>query len=558
MLTTVQQQFMTFWQKQSRGRQITIAALILAVAILTPVLVNWANTPSYSVAYSGLSEADAAQIVQKLDENSIPYQLKSSGTIEVPSDQVYSTRLLMAREGLPETSTVGYELFSGSSMLGMTEFSQKVNYQRAIEGELERTIGSLDAVRAVRVHLVIPEKSLLTTEQSLTTASVTIQVNPGSKLDDSQVRAITHLVASSVEDLKPENVVVVDSEGNLLASGAGSESEMNLDAKDDQRAIESAYAQEVQRRVQTILDKILGPNRSIVQATVEMDWTQREVTANTYSPTEVAIRSSQTIDESSTSGDTKGGVPGADSNLPTPVATAAGTGASTYQRSEETLNYEISQVQSHEVTAPGQVRRVSVSVMVDGITDQTQLDTIQSAVQVAAGIDTTRGDQIVVESFAFDRTALDQLSADLEAQQKQDMYMKIGAGVGSAVVILALLFFLLRMINNTRNASKEQWKPVLKPVGEMAALADSDYKVAAMRLQDDLSQALNRLADKEKPPAAQKSENEDVVVQMRSRTQTARALEDDQNARIVSRLTEENPATVAEIIQIWLNEGKKS
>jgi flagellar M-ring protein FliF len=210
----------------------------------------------------------------------------------------------MAREGLPQSSTVGYELFSGTSMLGMTEFSQKVNYQRAIEGELERTIGSIEAVKAVRVHLVIPEKSLLTATQSLATASVTMQVNAGNVLDASQVRAITHLVASSVEGLKPENVVVVDSAGNLLASGTGSEGEMSLTVNGDQRAMENSYALEVQKRVQAILDKILGPNRSVVQATVEMDWTQREVTSNTFSPTEVAIRSSQIINESSGSGDT--------------------------------------------------------------------------------------------------------------------------------------------------------------------------------------------------------------------------------------------------------------
>lgn len=561
MLTTVQQQFITFWKKQSIGKQITIVSLILSMLILTPVLVNWANTPSYSVAYTGLSEADAAQIVQKLDENNITYQLNGSGTIEVPSDQVYTTRLMMARDGLPQSSTVGYELFSGTSMLGMTEFSQKVNYQRAIEGELERTIGSIEAAKAVRVHLVIPEKSLLTSDQSLTTASVTIQINPGKVLDASQVRAITHLVASSVEGLKPENVVVVDSNGNLLASGTGSEDEMSMTIKDDQRAIELAYATEVQKRVQSILDKILGPNRSVVQATVEMDWTQREVTSNTFSPTEVAIRSSQIINESSNSGGTTGGVPGAASNLPTPVATTTGTDATAYQRSEETLNYEVSQIQSHEVIAPGEVSRVSVSVMVDGITDPAQLEIIKSAVQAAAGIDSTRGDQIVVESFAFDRTALDELSAELAKQQQQELYLQIAMSVGAALVVLALLFFILRMINNTRNASKESWKAVLRPVGEVTSLSDTNYKEAASRLQDDLSTALSRLAEKEgtaSPSAASTTSDADVVVQLRSKTQTTKAVEDDQNARIISRLTEENPATVAEIIQIWLNEGSKS
>jgi type III secretory pathway lipoprotein EscJ len=195
MFSSLQKQFTSYWKRQSLGKQITMVSLILAVSILVPVLVNWANSPSYSVAYNGLSEADAAQIVQKLDENNIPYQLKNSGTIEVPNDQVYTVRLLMAREGLPQSSTVGYELFSGSSTLGMTEFSQQVNYQRAIEGELQRTIGSLEAVKAVRVHLVIPEKSLLSSDQALTTASVTIQINPGHTLDGDQVRSITHLVA---------------------------------------------------------------------------------------------------------------------------------------------------------------------------------------------------------------------------------------------------------------------------------------------------------------------------------------------------------------------------
>ncbi|MGZ9234888.1 MAG: flagellar basal-body MS-ring/collar protein FliF [Anaerolineales bacterium] len=560
MFSSLQQQFTSFWKKQSLGKQITLASLILAALILTPVLVSWANRPSYAVAYTGLSEADAAQIVQKLDENNTPYQLKNSGTIEVPSDQVYTVRLLMAREGLPQSSTVGYELFSGTSMLGMTEFSQQVNYQRAVEGELQRTIGSLDAVQSVRVHLVIPEKTLLTSDQGLSTASVTIQVKPGHALDGDQVRSITHLVASSVEGLKPESVVVVDTAGNMLADGTGTESAMDLSQKDDQRAAEQAYAIEVQKRVQTILDKILGPNRSAVQASVEMDWTQREITSNSYEPTAVAIRSSQKINETSIEGGTNGGVPGAASNLPTPVATTTGAEGTSYERSEETLNYEVSQIQSHEIIAPGKVNRLSVSVMVDGISDPDQIDIIRSAVEAAAGIDAKRGDQIVVESFDFDSTALDTLNAELAQQQKQQQYMQIGLAAGAVLILLVLFFFILRMINNVRNASKEAWRPVLRPVGEVAALMDDGYKVPALQLQNDLSNALNRLAEKNEPPAAPKTENEDVVVQLRSRTQstTATAPEDEQRARVISRLTEENPATVAEIIQLWLNEGKKS
>lgn len=559
MLTSLQQQFISFWKKQSLGKQITLVALTLAALILTPVLIGWANTPSYVVAYTGLSEADAAQIVQKLDENSISYQLKDNGTILVPSEQVYSSRLLMAREGLPQSSTVGYELFSGTSTLGMTEFSQKVNYQRAVEGELQRTIGSLDAVKAVRVHLVTPEKTLLTTQQAPSTASVTIQIRSGHKLDAAQVQSITHLVASSVEGLTPENVVVVDSEGNMLADGSGQQNDNGLAQKDGQRTAEQAYATEVQSRVQTILDKILGPNRSIVQATVEMDWTQREITSSTFSPTEVAIRSSQTINESSSSSGTSGGVPGAASNLPTPVATVSGSSPSAYQRSESTLNYEVSQVQSHEVVAPGKVTRLSVSVMVDGVSDQAQMDIIKEAVKVAAGVDSTRGDQIVVKSFAFDRTSADALAADLAQQQQQELYLQIGMAVGAGILVLAILFFVLRMINNLRNASKESWKTILRPVGEMAALQNA-YSGPSLTQHSSgaLPAALSALSANNQLTAAAKSSSEDVVVQITSRTQTATAAEDEQRARVIARLTEENPATVAEIIQIWLNEGKKS
>jgi flagellar M-ring protein FliF len=559
MFSSLQAQFTSYWKRQSLGKQITMVSLILAASILIPVLINWANSPSYSVAYTGLSEGDAAQIVQKLDENSIPYQLKNSGTIEVPNDQVYTVRLLMAREGLPQSSAVGYELFSGNSTLGMTEFSQQVNYQRAVEGELQRTIGSLDAVKAVRVHLVLPEKSLLSTDQALATASVTIQVNPGHTLDADHVRAITHLVASSVEGLKPENVVVVDTEGNMLADGSGTETDMSSSQKDEQRAAEQAYAVEVQKRVQSILDKILGPSRSVVQATVEMDWTQREVTSNLYQPTEVAVRSSQTINESSSNGGTNGGVPGATSNLPTPVATTTGSDASAYQRSEETINYEISQVQSHEIIAPGKVNRLSVSVMVDGVSDKAQMEVIQSAVEAAAGIDNERGDQIVVQSFDFDTTSVDAMNADLENQQKQQQYIQIGIAAGAVLILLALFFLIFRVLNNLRNASQESWKPVLRPVSEMVALQNPYAGNVLPQTPDvNLPAIAAQSANVQTQTPAPKPENEDVIVQLRSRSQSSTANEDDQRSRIISRLTEENPATVAEIIQVWLNEGKKS
>jgi flagellar M-ring protein FliF len=194
--------------------------------------------------------------------------------------------------------------------------------------------------------------------------------------------------------------------------------------------------------------------------------------------------------------------------------------------------------------------------MVDGVSEKAQLDVIKSAVQAAAGIDSARGDQIVVQSFDFDTTTVDALNTELAQQQKQQQYTQIGMAAGAVLLLLGLFFFIFRLINNLKNASKDSWTTILRPVSEMVALqngyAGSDLPQASSAKLPDLGTK----ASAEQAPA--KSENEDVVVQLRSRSQSATASEDDQRARIIARLTEENPATVAEIIQVWLNEGKKS
>lgn len=550
MMVPIQQQFVHYWGKQRKSQRIVLVALVVAAIVLVPVLVNWATTPTFSVAYSGLSEADAGQIVQKMDEQKIAYKLSGSGTILVASDQVYEARLKMAREGLPKTSKVGYELFSGNT-LGMTDFTQRVNYQRALEGELERTIGSLQTVEGVRVHVVTPEKSLFANDQTPTTASVTIQEAPGNSLDSSQVRAITHLVASSVEGLQPENVVVVDSNGNMLAGGGASEKELLLAQSDNQRSTEMAAAAEVRKRVQAMLDRALGPNRSIVQVSVAMDWTQKELTSNTYEADPNAVRSSQKIVEAYNGAETEtGGVPGAGSNLPTPLPLEIGElGANGYLRTEETVNYEISQVQTHEIITPGQIKRMSVSVMVDGV-DDGQINTIKSSVAAAAGLDELRGDQLVVESIAFDNSHYDTQVAVMEQSKRTDLYIQIGLAAAAVVVLAMLIGFFSKMIGNLRSSSREAWKPIMLPAKEMA-------------LQPGLARA--QVGPGMSSPGLHKNatntglaKNEGVSVEINSRYTAAQNAEDEQRTKIITRLAEENPATVAEIIQIWLTEDSKS
>jgi flagellar M-ring protein FliF len=538
----LRQQLTAFWSHQNGTQRLVLIALAIAGIVLVPLFVRWAGTPSYEVAFSGLSEADAGQIVEQLIEDGLTYQLRNSGTILVPSENVYEVRLKMARLGLPQGGTVGFELFNGNT-LGMTEFTQRVNYQQALEGELERTIASMESVEAVRVHIVLPEKALLSGDQAPATASVTIQENPSRQLDSAQVSSITHLIASSVEGMQPENVVVVDVNGNLLASGTGENGGM-AGQNDTQRAAEIAVAKDIQVNVQRLLDSALGPNRSVVQANVSMDWTERETTVQSFDPETAAIRSSQVVSETyTTSGGVTGGIPGADTNLP-PGGEGEATGAqsSDYQRSEEVTNYEITQTETREVAPAGKIERISISVLVDGVTEPDQLNTLQAAISAAAGVDSARGDTLAVESLAFDRTYYEEQATDIAEGERTSLYFQIGQYVLAFLGVAALLWYVQRLLANLRLASTQAWTPVLRPVAQVA-LPDMAGAGAAPRPQLEEAKAA-QLAAHEAPAYAA------IEAKIPSP-------EDEKLQRTVSRLAEENPSTVAEIIQLWLNEDKK-
>ena len=538
-MMALQQQFTAFWQRQKTSQKITLIAMVLACAILIPILITWATKTTYAVAFSGLNETDAGAIVDELSAQGIPYKLDGSSTILVPTDKVYEVRIQMASAGLPQTgSTVGYELFSESS-LGMTEFTQKVNYQRAVEGELERTISSLNAIEAVSVHIVQPEKSLLSSTQQEPTASIMVKTKSGATLSSNQVKAMTHLVAASIEGLKAENVVVVDSEGNMLASGAviGADGAASA-VSDARRSAELAVARDIQIKVQELLDSVLGPDKSIVQASVVLDWTQREMTSNTFEPNPEAVVSSQTITESyTTNGSDVSGIPGADSNLPGATdATTGETGTTNYQKTETTTNYEITSMQSHEVVEPGQIEQISVSVLVDSIDDTQQMDVIRNAVSAAVGIDSERGDSISVESIVFDRTFYTTQAEEMETAAKTSSYIQYAKIGGAVLLFVVLLLYIQRLLKNLKLASSDAWVPVMKNVTDNA-----------LKLQTVATPMISPTITPIEQPVSQ------VVAPPRP----VISAEDEQMQKVMMRLSEESPASVAEIIQLWLAEDEK-
>jgi len=553
MLSRILNQFRAFWSRQTAGQKVILVTVVIIFVIATAVLINWATTTTYAVAFSGLSEQDAGAIVDSLTTQGIPYQIRGTGTILVPSDQVYDVRLSMANEGLPSGDSVGYELFS-ENVLGMTEFTQRVNYQRALEGELERTISSLDPVEAVRVHIVTPEEALLTTEQAPTTASVTIQQKPSSQLDSSQVRAITYLVANAVEGLDPENVTVVDTEGNLLASGAGEDGlAAGLTQVDNRRAAEIAVANELQSKIKNLLDITLGANRSVVQVSVTLDWTERLVNSQTYNPTPEAVRSEQTLSETyTTNGTTASGIPGATSNLPDGTTeTVAGTeGNLIYARTEQTTNYEITTIETSETIYPGEIEQISLSVLVDGVTDQQQLSTLENAIAAAVGTNRDRGDVISVQSLTFARTYIEQQQEDIAQSDRGETIILIIEIAAVVLIAFFLLWYISRLLKNLKLASVEVWEPVMKPAYQMAGPTMTPEMPSLIGGLAQVEQKME--VEEEKPPVPLPDLAKLVASKKQQQTP-----EEEQMQRILARMAEDNPAGVAEIIQMWLSEDKR-
>jgi flagellar M-ring protein FliF len=557
MLANLTEQFQKIWKAQSQTQRYILIAVVVILAILIPTMIIMANRPSYGVAFSKLSDEDAGAIVSKLQSENISYQLQDSNTILVPSDRVYDVRLMMATEGLPKGGSVGFELFD-SNTLGMTEFTQRVTYQRALEGELERTIGSMDAVADVRVHIVTPEKSLLTSEQAPTTASVTIRESSNQVMTSAQIQAITFLVANSVEGLDAQNVVIVDTEGNLLATGTGEDAYSSaIGQSDSRRAMELAAAQDIELKVKNMLNTALGPNRSVVQVYVNMNWTEKEITSETFDATPV-VSSESTVNEIYTTDMTElSGIPGATSNLPTTVPgttatqTANGT-APIYQRDEAITNYELSSVQSHEIIHPGEIERVSLSVLVDGVTDNAQLSVLQDAIVAAAGIDSVRGDVVSVQSLTFDRTYEETVAQDIATQETQSLIFVIVQYVGIGLLLLLVFWYIARLLKNLKMASVEAWTPVLQPVSQMSGYASDTGRILFVE-----DKAESKQEDKQPEEKKEEKPKIDIEKMVKERIQVPTA-EEEQMTRLVNRVAEENPASIAEIIQMWLSQDRKN
>ncbi|MEG0102010.1 MAG: flagellar basal-body MS-ring/collar protein FliF [Citrobacter sp.] len=445
-----------------------IVAGAAAVAIVV-AMVLWAKAPDYRTLFSNLSDQDGGAIVTQLTQMNVPYRFaEGSGAIEVPADKVHELRLRMAQQGLPKGGAVGFELLD-QEKFGISQFSEQVNYQRALEGELARTIETLGPVKRARVHLAMPKPSLFVREQKSPSASVTVNLEPGRALDEGQISAVTHLVSSAVAGLPPGNVTLVDQAGHLLTQSNTSSRDLN----DAQLKYASDVEGRVQRRIESILSPIVGNGNVHAQVTAQLDFANKEQTEEKYSPngddSQAVLRSRQLNVSEQVGSGAPGGVPGALSNQPAPANTAPiatppanqqnaqttqtannnNAGPRSTQRNE-TSNYEVDRTIRHTKMNVGDVQRLSVAVVVNYKTlpdgkplplTADQMKQIEDLTREAMGFSDKRGDTLNVVNSPF--TATDETGGELPFWQQQSFIEQLMTA-GRWLLVLLVAWILWR------------------------------------------------------------------------------------------------------------------
>ncbi|SFU20142.1 flagellar M-ring protein FliF [Kosakonia arachidis] len=526
---------------RSNPRVIFIISAAAALSIIIALLF-WAKTPDYRVLYSNISDRDGGEIVTQLTKMNVSYRFdERQGAIMVPEEQVYDLRLKLAQQGLPKGGSVGFELLD-QEKFGISQFSEQINFQRALEGELSRTIDTLGPVKSSRVHLAMPKESLFVQEKRPPSASVTLNLVGGRTLDEGQVSAITHLVSSAVPGMSADNVTIVDQNGHLLTQSgdrATQTSQLNYTSE-----VENDY----QNRIQAILAPIVGSNNVRAQVTAKIDFSTNEQTAELYQPNNSSdkrsIRSRQTSGSEQGGKEAVGGVPGALSNQPLESASApidqakpATSDSSAVKRvpysnhNDETVNYELDRTLTHTRQSPGGVERLSAAVVVNYMVgkdgkpvalNKEQMDQINTLVKEAMGFSSQRGDTLSVVNSPFSDSD-DDVAVPLWKQPDLiNMLLEV-----ARYLFIALVAWIL-------------WRKAVQPFWikhQELALQRLELEKEARQAALDAQNRKNENIEKEK--AQQRVDTEITTQHLRN-------------------LAEQEPHVLAAVIRKWLIREKKS
>src|SRR3712207_4063223 len=512
----------------SLGQKVVIGLLVAGLLLGGSFFYSWITTPTQAPLFSNLASPDASAIVEELNAEGVSYELTDGGTtIMVAKDSVYDLRLSMSGKGLPAGSDTGYALLDEQGIT-TSEFQQQVTYQRALEGELSKTLESLDGVRQAVVHVALPEDEVFVTEQQEPTASVLLDLAAGTQLDGEQISAVTNLVSSSVQDMDPEQVTVTDSAGQVLSSpGTGATSAAN-DARSE---VEESTEARLQANAERVLQSVVGPGKAVVSVRADMDLAKRSSTEETYADPGTAPSSETTTTETYTGdGAVVGGVLGPENTADALDNTGGGTGAgSSYNKGSSTKNNPVDKKVENTEDNGGRIKRLTVSVVMDsavaGALNQQQL---QDLVGTAAGLDTARGAAITLAAMPFDTSAADAAAADMEAareaEDQEKLWSMVRSGAIAAGIVLVVLVVWLR--SRKRQEVEEEYEP--------------------LALDDEMLAELERL---------RVASTREVVVRDTAQLEAEAA----QRQRVrgeISTMVSERPDEVAAMLRGWLTDRK--
>lgn len=448
-LQQLRDQFTKIWTNFTKTQKIVVGGASFFVFVSLVLFAFFLGKTNYEPLYPDLNINDSALITTKLKDMKIDYKLAEDGTtILVPANLKHQLRLDLANE-LPQGGVIGFESFNNTKF-GETDTDKRVRYLAALQGELTRTIQQMAEVESAKVHIVLPEPSLFLSESKPTTASVLLKLKPYATMDALKVRSIIHFLSHSVEGLLPENITVIDVYGNLLSEGVikGANGELataNLTV--NQINIKNQYEENLSKTLQSMLEKVLGPGKAIVRASVELDFDQVETSTEEFGDN--VVRSEQIMEHySEGSTPNYSGIAGTESNLTDmPSYPNAEAGQSSSETSEITRNYEINRYLETRKKAPGEIKRLSVAVIIDGQLSAQEETNIQNIIAGAAGINETRGDMVSITSLAFNTDGYTELQEQIEretARQNRMELIKYGIIILGILALVALIIVLAR------------------------------------------------------------------------------------------------------------------
>lgn len=531
-------------------KMVLVICVAAAISVII-ALVFWAKEPGYKVLFSNISDEDGGAIVAQLTQMNIPYRIDTpGGVIKVPEAQVHEVRMKLAQEGLPKGGAVGFELLD-QEKFGISQFTEQVNFQRALEGELSRTIENLGPIQHARVHLAVPKPSMFVREQKQPTASVTVSLIKGRTLDEGQVIAITHLISSAVTGLPAENVTIVDQRGNLLTQSG------LRGLQTSQLKFTSEIEGDYQQRIQRILAPLVGDKNVRAQVTAQVDFTQLEKTQEQYQPNadpqKMAIRSRQAslAEQGNARGAT--GVPGALSNQPptpatapvtkpvnktgetsqkqSPDATERESGRPFNNRSDETTNFEVDRTLTHTKSSMGRIERLSVAVVInhlpqgeegkDGPMSATELAAINALVKEAIGYSSARGDSVNVMNTPFNGVVEEPVTPLWEQERFYVLLMAV-----ARYLIIALIIWVM-------------WRKLVHP----AWIRHQESAIVRMEMEKEARQ---------EEMAAKKRDAE-----KHARQRQEQRVETELNSQQLRELAEQEPRVIALVIRQWMKKEHK-